>query len=409
MKRLWMSLILLLLASSAWGQIRVESARWQVIGGERGCDARRQVSDLCNDREQCSIRVDPRFLCGGDPAPGKLKSLNVSYTCYGSQQPVLAFRDGTQAVLRCGNNDVGGAYEPPLPQPPVGRGENRLQIFAARWEVIGGGAGCDATEQLVRACDGKRFCELFVDPRYLCNGDPAPKKKKRLDVRYACNGERQPPAAFDDFSEVKLRCGRRDRDNPPSPNRIAQIVVESARWEVIGGGRFCDATQDMAAACNGKPFCQVQVEPRNLCGRDPAPGRSKSLLIAYTCDGRQQIPIAYPDLAQAILRCDGVVLPAPPPPSPPPPPVVRRPGIIKVQQARWEQVGGGGYCEPTARLMEACDGKTRCKVRVDAESLCNFDPAPGSFKSLDVYFTCDGKQQGPISFPDEAQAILNCE
>jgi hypothetical protein len=404
MKRIWTILmaLLLLAASSAWAQIQVESARWQVIGGSRGCDAKRQLTDLCNGRTQCQVAVDPRFLCGGDPAPGRLKSLNVEYTCFGRPQPVLAFRDGTQAVLRCeANNQGSDIYQP---QPPTGRDRRnesgKLQIFAARWEVIGGGASCDATADLVNTCDGKRFCQLLVDPRYLCNGDPAPGQEKRLDIRYACDGERQPPVAFKDFSEVRLRCGKRDGNN--NPPLVAVVSVQSARWEAIGGGGFCDATRDMANACNGRSFCQLKVDPRNLCNGDPAPGRNKSLLIVYSCDGRQQTPIAYPDFAQAILRCDGQVIAQPPPPS-------RRGGVIKVQQAHWERIGGGGNCDATPQMIQACDGKSRCRVSVDPEHLCNGDPAPGELKSLDVQFSCDGRPQLPVSFPDFAKAILNCE
>jgi hypothetical protein len=416
------------LTGSALAQLQVQSARWQVINGNAGCDALRQVADACNGRSFCQIYVDPRYLCGGDPAPGRLKSLNVGYSCYGRQQPTLAFPDGSQALLRCDNNSSGG-----IPGGTPGGSSNggnpggnvshnpraKLQVFSARWDAIDGSGGCDATAQLTRACDGKSHCSIFVDPRYLCHGDPTPGEKKRLDIRYACDGERRPAAVFEDFQEARLHCAREWPGgvstgnpppvvnpppviNPPPGNYARNLHINSARWEAVDGAGWCDALPQMSASCNGKAFCQVYVDPRYLCNGDPAPGHNKSLRVSYQCNGKQQTPIAWPDFAQALLRCDGQPTP------PAPPPVANRSGILKITTARWEQIGGGGWCDPTAQLARACDGKRFCKVPVDPQHLCNGDPAPGNLKSLDIYYTCDGRPNGPISFPDFANATIGC-
>jgi hypothetical protein len=430
MKRFWM-LLFWLVAASASAQLQVQSARWEVIGGGPWCDAGRQMADLCNGRRACQVYVDPRYLCGGDPAVGRAKTLNVTYTCNGRTQPTLAFADLSQASLRCdasnvnanpnnngnhnGNNNGnngnhnghnGGNWNPPPPSVATGNERGKLQIYEARWEVIGGGAHCDATAQMVRACDGKSFCQMFVDPRYLCNGDPAPGQEKRLEIRYACDGERQQPVGFNDFSEAVLRC-RRGAVGGPVTGPIYQppvsrtgLSVHSARWEEVGGGSGCDATRQMVDLCNGRGACQVRVDPRYLCNGDPAPGRNKSLNISYSCNGRQQAQIAYPDFSQAALRCDGAVIQ---------PPVEPRRGVVKIRSARWEQVGGGGWCDATVQMVQACDGKTRCRVKVDADSLCGGDPAPGHLKSLDVRYSCDGRNRDTASFPDFANAVISCE
>ncbi len=428
MKRFWM-LLFWLVAGAASAQLQVQSAYWQVIGGGPWCDAGRQMAEACNGKSYCQMYVDPRYLCGGDPAVGRAKTLNVTYTCAGRAQPVLAFPDGAQAVLKCNGGVVANppppsnsGWIPPAPSKPSGNDRGKLQVFSARWEVIGGGAHCDATDQLIRACDGKSFCQMFVDPRYLCNGDPAPGQEKRLEIRYACNGERQSPVGFNDFSEAVLRCrGKRDGSyagdvvvnpsvNQPSVNQPSVyqppfsrsgVSVHSARWEAVGGGGWCDATRQMVEACNGRGYCQVQVDPRNLCNGDPAPGRNKSLLINYSCNGKQQSPIAYPDFAQAVLRCDGQVNT----------PVIggQRGATLKIRSARWEQIGGGGWCDPIAQLARACDGKTRCRIKVDPEHLCNGDPAPGQLKSLEVHYSCGGRQRDPLGFPDFANAVISCE
>lgn len=67
-------------------------------------------------------------------------------------------------------------------------------------------------------------------------------------------------------------------------------------------GAFCDATPNMAAACNGKEFCQLYVDPRYMCP-DPAPGKPKSVIVEYRCDGKLQQALSFPETAQALLRC----------------------------------------------------------------------------------------------------------
>ncbi len=314
MKRLWIA-SLWLVAAAASAQIQIQSARWQVQNGRAGCDAERQMAEACDGRKFCQVPVDPRNLCGGDPAPGRLKSLTVGYSCYGRVQPSLVFSDGAQAALRCDSPPNG--WQAPKEE------HDKLQIYSARWEVEGGGAGCDATRQLISACDGKSRCQIFVDPRYLCNGDPAPGHAKRLDIRYACNGQRQAPVGYADFSEVNLQCGKhlggnQPPGNPPPVNpppvnrpqvlppehRGGILQIQQARWEVIGGGGWCDATPQLVQACNGKRFCKISVDPQHLCNGDPAPGQLKSLDVTYTCDGRPKGPNSYPDLSQTTLSCE---------------------------------------------------------------------------------------------------------
>jgi hypothetical protein len=83
----------------------------------------------------------------------------------------------------------------------------------------------------------------------------------------------------------------------------AQIAVKTARWETIGGGRWCDAQPRMAQACDGKTYCQVRVDPSSLCGGDPFPGHLKTLAIAYSCYGQPQGVLAFSDGKQAVLLC----------------------------------------------------------------------------------------------------------
>ena len=84
------------------------------------------------------------------------------------------------------------------------------------------------------------------------------------------------------------------------------IHIQKATYGVLdANGRVtnasCDATATMAAACNGKTFCQVYVDPRYLCP-DPAYGQYKSLVVVNSCEGKSET-LSFPDTAQAVLRC----------------------------------------------------------------------------------------------------------
>lgn len=76
-------------------------------------------------------------------------------------------------------------------------------------------------------------------------------------------------------------------------------VVNSAGTLV---GAFCDATPNMAQACNGKEFCQLYVDPRYMCP-DPAHGIAKVVSVEHSCNGKPQETLMFPDTAQALLRC----------------------------------------------------------------------------------------------------------
>ena len=85
------------------------------------------------------------------------------------------------------------------------------------------------------------------------------------------------------------------------------VHVSKATYGVINSngvfiGAYCDATPNMAAACNGKEFCQVYVDPWYTCA-DPARGVEKSLIVEYSCNGQPQEKLSFPDTAQALLRC----------------------------------------------------------------------------------------------------------
>jgi len=291
--------LVLMLASPALAQLRIQDARWGLVGrdggvGRASCDARPQLVRACEGRDTCQLKADNRALCG-DPAQGRVKALEVSYACNGDARTVR-FDEASMVVLRC---------EDRRPPPPE-RGEESIRVRSAVWGAIGPSGrieedGCNATREVARACNGEGACELRVDNQSLC-GDPAREREKTLEVIYSCGGETG-SLSFPENARAALRC---DVLAPPSGRSRGTLNISFARWGVAGDRSrishgACNASADLANACNGKSQCQVSVYNRYLCG-DPAPGEVKTLDVTYSCGGREE-SLRFPETTQAILRC----------------------------------------------------------------------------------------------------------
>lgn len=259
-------------AATAHAQLSIDSARWGLASGP-SCDARAKMAAACNGKEFCQVYVDIRSgLCGSDPAYGRVKSLVVTYRCYGQSQKALSFPDGAQALLRCtksasatptphsNSNQFGGRIGPnnnqPVYPPPTARpSKPENPISANPRNQFGGAIQTDLPRQ-----PGK---PPVVAP-------PRPEPGKPQSVQSTGNN----------------------------------LQILSATWRVAGGGASCNAKPQMSLACNGKPYCQVYVDVRSgLCGGDPAHGKVKNLEITYSCNGQSRPPLSFPDGAQAALRC----------------------------------------------------------------------------------------------------------
>ncbi len=160
------------------------------------------------------------------------------------------------------------------------------------------------------------------------------------------------------------------------------------------GERLCDAGYQVSSRCGGRGDCQFRVD-NGLCG-DPARGERKALFVAYRCSrGDDQIAL-YPEGAQATLRCGG--------------------GQAQGLGGFDNSSGSGGFssrpnnrgrniieidyvsygivdrnCDASRPFARACDGRSRCEVRVD-NRLCG-DPAEGRRKSAEITFWCNGRQE----------------
>ena len=190
-----------------------------------------------------------------------------------------------------------------------GTAQAQLHILDARYGIVGSNGrvaspSCNASASMSKACNGKEFCQVYVDPRYLCP-DPAYGRGKSLDVSYMCNGKKQDIVSFPDTAQALLRCTSEPITQTVHGNK--QLIIISARYGVVGSGNHvtapsCDAGLAMSTACNGKTFCQVYVDPRYLCP-DPAYGKQKSLEVNFKCNGKSET-VSFPDTSQAVIRCE---------------------------------------------------------------------------------------------------------
>lgn len=281
----------------------------------------------------------------------------------------------------------------------------QLHVNHARWGVAGAngrmdGPSCDARAQLARVCEGKEACQLPASNRSLC-GDPAQGRVKKLEVSYACDGEDQ-IEVFAESSTVSLRCDHSGRDD--RPRRREAMRVQSAIWGVMGAsgrvdGPRCDASRELARACNGERACEIPVDNRALCG-DPAPEREKTLEISYSCGGDSQT-LSFPEASTADLRCEMLDEPF----------RRGRGDGLNISSARWGRASEHGRarepaCNASAALANACNGKSQCQVSAYNRYLCG-DPVPGEVKVLEVSYSC-GRRQETLSFPETTQAVLRC-
>ena len=281
----------------------------------------------------------------------------------------------------------------------------QVQIKHARWGVADArgrvtGPSCNARQQAMQACEGKESCELPATNTTL-GGEPARGRVKTLELSYACGGEPLVTLNVAEFASASLNCARARRDDVAKARD--GMRVQSAVWGLLGpSGRVeeprCNATRELARACNGEQACDVPVKNAALCG-DPVVGREKTLEVTYAC-GRDSQTFSYPESSLAALRCELLD------------DADRNGRAITVLSAWWGRNAGDGIahepaCDVTRDVARVCDDKDQCQVSAYSRYLCG-DPAPGKVKLLEISYAC-GRVEKTESFPETAQAILRCD
>lgn len=124
----------------------------------------------------------------------------------------------------------------------------------------------------------------------------------RAEGSLSCQVHRLLKCEENEWRDTGQRC-------EPEPLNNA-ISVRSAHYLCTDkiSGAHCLATDRIAALCNGRETCTVDVVPGNLCG-DPCFGTVKNLRVEYSCvsaDGiRRNKPFAVAfDTGKLSLACN---------------------------------------------------------------------------------------------------------
>ena len=161
----------------------------------------------------------------------------------------------------------------------------------------------------------------------------------------------------------------------PIPTRDSGIRVIGATFGSNVVNVRGNATQSVATYCNGLDFCRYFTNTYNL--GDPAPGRSKTFDVTYSCDGvqyRASINQVASGITSVELVCNG-----------------SRPRYNSRIQVIAATFGGNlnvlNKNNVIQNVRSFCDGYEDCNMIIDRSF---GDPAPGMAKDLSVTYSCDG-------------------
>lgn len=361
-KLIWLILICPVLASA--GQIRVEYAHYGANG--QYCNALPVFQDQCNGLEACQVRID-KDLCG-DPAYRQKKSAEIHYFCGGHYHQIAVGEDET-ADLRCQNIR------------PESRFSSGISIAQASYGAAN--KWCNATEDLIRKCNGQGRCVVHANNR-LC-GDPARNRFKELWVNYYCDNQ-----AFEtrvpENQSAELVC-------LPKPAHD-RIQIERALYGYKN--QRCDVADELGWKCNNHRSCTIRANDR-LCG-DPAPNRYKNLKIRYRC-GQEVYRAEISENQKQTIGCMQVHRPAPMPE-----PLRRKSGlnILKADFGLFPSQ----TCSAYGKVSKRCNNQSQCTIKA-SNRLCG-DPARNRVKHLRIEYQCHGGPRKSKQVIENKKIRLNC-
>jgi hypothetical protein len=188
---------------------------------------------------------------GGDPAPGRSKTLTVQYR-YNGRQSEVTVNEGNDLSLPDGNTTFGG-----------------LQILRGVYGAYN--RSVDVTNRLNSEIRGGQL-NLRVTNDTM-GGDPAPGRSKTLTVQYRYNG-RQSEVTVNEGNDLSLP----DGNTTSSGLQILRGVYGAYSQSV-------DVTNRLNSEIR-RGQLNLQVT-NDTMGGDPAPDQRKTLRVQYRYNGRQ--------------------------------------------------------------------------------------------------------------------------
>lgn len=173
-----------------------------------------------------SFTVSPTALNVDDPAPGRSKLLDITYTINGGSSNVYSARDN-DAVL--------------IDAPPA-REASGLQIVKAEYGYVGNYTDVTDAVQAYVKDDGS--INMTVGFKEVGIPDPNPNKQKELDVTYTINGATS-SAKVKDGKKFKLSAppveGRGGKSVKDHVGGVFGLIITYGTWFIVGFLYFLNA------------------------------------------------------------------------------------------------------------------------------------------------------------------------
>lgn len=226
-----------------------------------------RAKSACDGRRQCDFGPQTgNALFGSDPAPGRGKQFELTYSCgEDSSVKTAAFSEGERVSFRCPLGAARSTFATGIRAVSATLGTNCSLGTEPLTKVLQETLKNNALAELTRQCFGKDVCD------YNSSGDPVPFCTEDLDVSWRCGED---PELF----SAKLKGGT-------NPSRLRLSCEPAIKINSATYGKSCGKTDNNALnafkeACQGK---------RGSCGfvvgnvGDPAPNCPKDFSATYSC------------------------------------------------------------------------------------------------------------------------------
>ncbi|XP_055769789.1 rhamnose-binding lectin-like [Salvelinus fontinalis] len=377
-----------------------------------------KMAERCGGKSECVVPAS-NFVFG-DPCVGTYKYLDIEYSCVQQQETISSIIcEGSDSQLLCDRGEIH------IQRANYGRRQHDVCSIGRPHKQLKN-TNClspSTTSTMAERCDGERQCIVKVSNSVF--GDPCVGTYKYLDVAYTCYcvfsrdiiscifsvTTTSVPGIMSMFrltvvtllaaacctltdgaisitcegSDALLQCdggkiqikranyGRRQHDMCSIGRPDNQLTDTNCLSQ--------STTSKMAERCGGKSECVVPAS--NFVFGDPCVGTYKYLDIKYSCVQQQEtISSIICEGSDSQLLCDR--------------------GEIHIQRANYgrrqhdvcsigrphKQLKNTNCLSPstTSTMAERCDGERQCIVKV-SNSVFG-DPCVGTYKYLDVAYTC---------------------
>ncbi|XP_068599119.1 uncharacterized protein [Brachionichthys hirsutus] len=342
----------------------------------------------CDGLRWCEVQ--PRAASVSDPCPETFKYLELAYTCFPALNVVLC--EHSESRLKCDEGQVIIVYG-----AHYGR-RDRTTCSYRRPKAQLENVDCSyAVSKVGESCNGKNEC--LVRASNADFGDPCVGTFKYLELAYTCS-----PTSVNvvlcEHTEFRLKCDEGQVIIVNSANygrRDGTTCSENRPKSQLENVDCSNAVSKVGESCNGKNECLVRAS--NADFGDPCVGTFKYLELAYTCSPTS-VNVVLCEHTEFRLKCDeGQVI------------IVnsanygRRDGTTCSENRPKSQLENVYCSSAVSKVGESCNGKNECLVRA---SNADFgDPCPGTFKYLELAYTCQYLISCPVSV--SAENVITCD